>query len=145
MKICSPYIDSNTRTFLLLTIGRENLKENRWKLWDFFKSTQFPLNISHRSILYFPVYWRLLDVDFEAWYEAVGLLHVGLVAAGRLVDAAELRHHSVQEQQVVRAHPQSRPGEDNSQVGSQWSFDWQLGNLVKSVREPLIDIPLKVH
>ena len=35
MEICSPYIDSNTRTeldLLLLTIGRENLWENRWKL-----------------------------------------------------------------------------------------------------------------
>ena len=47
-----------------------------------------------------------LDIDFKARYEAVSLVAVGVCD---LVDAAELGHHSVQEEEIVRAHPHAGP------------------------------------
>ena len=117
MKFFSPYIDSHTKTelyLLLLTIGRENLQEKRWKLWVFVKSTQFPLNFHFflfclwTSIgLWIVNILQRLNVDLKAGNEAVWLLHVGVGAL--FVDAAQLRHHSVEEQEIVWTDPESGP------------------------------------
>ena len=48
-----------------------------------------------------------LNVDLKAGNEAVWLLHVGVGAL--FVDAAQLRHHSVEEQEIVWTDPESGP------------------------------------